>query len=84
MVMAESERAMAVTVVIPTVRQGFLADAPDRLARQRTTPPFEVLVVENGVRRAATESLVAEHAQRGDIEMHLPLRQEGGAIRRGR
>lgn len=57
-----TEAAPAVSVVIPTVRQRFLAATLDSLARQRAAPPFEVLVVENGRRGAATESLVAAHA----------------------
>jgi len=75
----ESERVMAVTVVIPTVRQRFLADALDSLARQRTAQPFEVLVVENGVRSAASESLVAEHAHRGGVEMRYHFVKKAGA-----
>jgi glycosyltransferase involved in cell wall biosynthesis len=99
MAMARSDGAagargaeVAVTVVIPTVRQRFLAAALDSLARQRTALPFEVLVIENGTRGDDTEALVAARARHGRVAMRYhfiaqpganPARNVGTAMARG-
>lgn len=73
---------MTVSVVIPTVRQRFLAATLDSLGRQRATEPFEVLVVENGVRGAETESLVVDHARRArarGVEIRYHFLEKAGA-----
>ena len=75
--MAEAE--LAVSVVIPTVRQRFLAATLDSLARQRAAPPFEVLVVENGRRDPGTEALVAARAARGAVPMRYHFLARAGA-----
>lgn len=90
--MATPDAGVAVSVVIPTVRQRFLAATLDSLARQRAAPPFEVLVIENGRRGGDTEALVAGHAARGGPPMRYhfldraganPARNAGAALARG-
>ena len=59
-------------LIPPYLESVKVKSALDSLARQQTARPFEVLVVENGVRGRETESLVAQPAAPG-VEMRYPV-----------
>ena len=77
-------RAMTVSVVIPTVRQRFLAAALGSLERANTRGAVRVLVVENGVRDAKTDrsSPTRRRRARVGVEMRYHFLETAGATPR--